>query len=68
MKVKIGTVVYDAETQPIMVILTQQDKKNIVNMAPEATRYCCYLKDDYGESEIMEWMTVPVVESITLSP
>jgi len=42
MKVKIGDTVYDSEKQPIMVILSNDDKKNIENMLPEATKYCSF--------------------------
>jgi hypothetical protein len=42
MKIKIGDKIYDSENEPIMVILSEQDKKNIKNMLPEATKYCSY--------------------------
>jgi len=60
MKVKVGDKVYDSAEEPIMVILTDGDKKNIANMSPEATKYCSYpgeekwTKDDY--KAIKEWM------------
>jgi hypothetical protein len=40
MKVKIGETVYDAVKQPIMVILSEEDKRNIADMSPTATKYC----------------------------
>jgi hypothetical protein len=55
MKVKIGTRIYDANDQPIMLILDQQDKANITNMAPEATKYCAY-PENFDETEIKTWM------------
>jgi hypothetical protein len=55
MKVKVGDTIHNAEDEPIMVILTDQDKKNITNMAPEATRYCCF-PSDFSTEEIEEWM------------
>ena len=60
MKVKVGDAVYDGNKEPVMVILTEQDKKNIANMHPEATRYCVYpteerWKED-GHKAVKEWM------------
>jgi hypothetical protein len=60
MKVKVGDKIYDGEKEPVMVILTDQDKKNIADMLPDAYRYCAYpgetqwIKDDY--KAIREWM------------
>jgi len=60
MKVKVGDTVYDGEKEPVMVILTDQDKKNIANMLPECSKYCMYpdtdenLADDH--KKIKEWM------------
>ena len=42
MKVKVGEKIYDGEKEPVMVILTNQDKENIKNMIPGATKYCMY--------------------------
>ena len=56
MKVKIGDTVYDAADQPIMVILSEQDKINIKNMLPEATKYCMYPTDAISEEELDIWM------------
>jgi hypothetical protein len=42
MKVKIGDKIYNASEEPIMLILTQEDRKNIENMAPDATKYCAF--------------------------
>ena len=39
MKVKVGDTVYDPNDQPLMVILTKEDRDNIAAMSPEATRY-----------------------------
>lgn len=56
MKIKIGNKVYDGENEPIMVILTDADKKNITNMLPECTKYCQYPEDGFDEKEIDKWM------------
>ena len=55
MKVKIGNVVYDSNKEPIMLILSDADKKNIAAMAPDATRYCSF-PDTASEDEIRKWM------------
>ena len=56
MKVKIGNKVYDAENQPIMVILSDKDKENIANMDENATKYCAYPDSGYSIEEIKEFM------------
>lgn len=45
MKVKIGAEVYDSEEQPIMIVLTDEDKNNINQMLPDATKYCSFPSD-----------------------
>jgi hypothetical protein len=55
MKVKVRARVYDANEQPIMLILTDEDKVLIAAMAPEAHRYCAYPKGADPE-RIQEWM------------
>jgi hypothetical protein len=32
--------IYDAFEEPIMLMLTQEDRKNIENMNSNATKYC----------------------------
>lgn len=56
MKVKVGDKVFDYREQPIMIILTDQDKENIANMPPDAYRYCLYPTEHCTEEEILEWM------------
>ncbi|MEJ1412794.1 MAG: hypothetical protein RPU90_04345 [Candidatus Sedimenticola sp. (ex Thyasira tokunagai)] len=56
MKVKIGNNVYDGNEQPVMVILTDQDKENIKNMAPESPKYATF-PDEWGsKDEMLNWM------------
>ena len=55
MKVKVGDTVYDSETGPVMVILSDQDKFNISHMAADATKYCAY-PDTCEPTEISKWM------------
>ncbi|MEE9572143.1 MAG: hypothetical protein V3W20_03770 [Candidatus Neomarinimicrobiota bacterium] len=60
MKVKIGNKIYNAETEPIMVILNKGEKQQIADMAPDATKYCQYpeteewTKNNY--EKIKKWM------------
>jgi hypothetical protein len=61
MKVKIGDKIYDSTKEPIMVILSNEDKQNISNMDPEQFKYCSFpessgiqdvvnfMKGDYGD-------------------
>ena len=55
MKIKVGSKIYDGADQPIMVILTDQDKENIKNMLSECTKYCMF-PDTYSSDEIEKWM------------
>ena len=57
MKVKVGNKVYDPEEEPVMVILTEQDKKNIANMLPDATKYAMF-PDKMTEEEVKEFMRI----------
>ena len=56
MKVKVGNTIYDGEREPVMVILTDQDKKNIANMDLEATKYCVYPTEGLTPEHILNWM------------
>lgn len=64
MKIKVGNTIYDSEEQPVMVILTDQDKININNMLPTATRYCVYPATDFwmenNYKRIKEWMEADI--------
>lgn len=55
MKVKVGNKIYDGELEPVMVILTQEDKENIATMDKEATKYCQY-PEGSDPNKILEWM------------
>lgn len=56
MKVKVGNMIYDGEYEPVMVILTDQDKENIKNMLPECASYCMYPSEKHSVEEIRKWM------------
>ena len=57
MKVKICDKIYDDEKQPVMVILTNQDKENIKNMLPHRTKYCMY-PITISIEKIKKWMKI----------
>ncbi len=57
MKVKVGDKIYDGKKEPVMAILTDQDKENIANMLPECTRYCIYPKSFFKDTDAcLDWM------------
>lgn len=57
MKVKIGAVRYGKLPHtPVMVELTQQDKENIANMPPEATKYAVFPENWGTDEEKLAWM------------
>ena len=56
MQIKVGDKLFSSEDQPIMVILTEDDKENIANMLPECTKYATF-QDDWGDEKAMlSWM------------
>ena len=63
MYAKIGNKIHDSEYEPIMIILSEQEKELIANMDSEANRFCVYpneeewTKDNY--KKIKEWMILP---------
>jgi len=60
MKVKIGNTVYDPSETPIMVVLSEADKKNISTMSEDNTKYCVYPSTEEwianGAKKIKTWM------------
>ncbi len=58
MRVKIGNQWFECSpSQPIMIELTEADKRNISNMAPDATKYAQF--DDgapMSKDEMLSWM------------
>ena len=57
MKVKVGNKIYSDEDQPIMIILTNQDKAFISTMG-EQTKYCCY-PQNISTEKIKKFMENP---------
>jgi hypothetical protein len=56
MRIKIANKWYTIEDRPLMVELTYEDKRNITNMDPEATKYCVWDTDLHASIEIEKWM------------
>ena len=60
MKLKAGNKIYTTDDCPIMVVLTEKDKENIINMHPDATMYA-----EFNDNSLMtvdekyEWMDIP---------
>lgn len=57
MKVKIGNIIHDANNEPVMLILSDADKKNISSMLPEAELFCVY-PDTLSQAQIEHFMEV----------
>ena len=55
MKIKVGNKMYDAEKEPIMIILSKSDKENITNMLSTCTKYCC-CPSKYTYKQIEDFM------------
>lgn len=54
MRIKVGDKWYDGRKEPVMIELTDNDKKNIHDMRPECTKLCEY---PLGlDINIKEWM------------
>lgn len=55
MKVKIGDKVYDANEEPIMLILNDSDKSNIANMHPDNYKYVAF-PDKMDIADVKQFM------------
>jgi len=55
MKVKVGSKVFDGDKEPVMVMFTATDKRNIARMPFDSTKYCVY-PDNFDQEEIERWM------------
>lgn len=58
MKVKVGDKVYDGEKEPVMVILSKQDKINIASMSSKEKKYCSYPASGMTRMEAEHWMAL----------
>jgi hypothetical protein len=55
MKVKVGNIIYDSNKEPIVIILSNEDKKNISNMSEGNFKYCCFT-DNINIDKIKDFM------------
>lgn len=55
LKVKIGNKIISSEDEPIMLILTDQDKFNISHMHPSSYKYCSY-PSNMTEEDVVQFM------------
>ena len=60
MKVRIGDAVYSTDDQPITLELSKEDRENISNMDPKATKFMEYeeglMTEDEAKAKVMEEM------------
>ena len=56
MKVKVKDTIYDGNIEPVMIILSKADKRNIANMPADKTRYCSFPKGMARQYNIHQWM------------
>lgn len=57
MRVKIGKFIFDSNVIPVMLVLADDDKKNIANMAEDANSYCSF-PAGLDPERIKRWMEV----------
>jgi len=66
MKVKVGDKIYNGDDEPVMVILSVEEKKQIAGMAKEHGHYCVYPDTkhwiDNDCAEIKKWMDCENIE------
>lgn len=55
MKVKIGNKIYDAEKEPIMIILDDNDKILLGNMPKDNYKYCCF-PENIDSKKVIKFM------------
>jgi hypothetical protein len=61
MKVKIGNKIYDAETEPVMLILTDQDKGLISSMSKSCSKYLAF-PDYLSKDFVSDWAEKDIEE------
>jgi hypothetical protein len=57
MLVKIGDRLYDSEKQPIMVVLSDEEKVSIGGMSNDSHKYCSF-PEEISTEEIMDFMQI----------
>jgi len=56
MRVKIGETIYDSNEQPVMIILSPTEKRQIAHMGPMDTKYCVYRAWTADADALKKWM------------
>lgn len=56
MKVKIDSIIYDSDSTPIMLILSQEEKEEIGSMQQESTCYCKH--PDLSQKAVEQFMDI----------
>lgn len=62
MQVKIGDKMFDSKEQPIMVVLSEADKRNIMNMNDDAKKYASFPENFGTPEEMRAWMKIKADE------
>jgi hypothetical protein len=57
MKVKIGNKIYDSTEEPILLILSEEDKRNLERMDTEATKFLSF-PDKMDLNEAKRFMVI----------
>ena len=55
MKVKIKNVLHDSDKEPILLILSAQDRLNIIAMLPASTN-CCFYPEGFSDDRVTAFM------------
>jgi hypothetical protein len=66
MKVKIGNRIIDSNEQPVMIILSNDEKEMIGNMAGQDLKFCCFPEDSSVE-EIEQFMIYEDPNQLTMA-
>ena len=68
MLVKIGEKIYNPVDQPILVILSEQDKELIRSMDKGTHCYCSYDDKKHTVEEIREWISKKIEPAVPTPP
>ena len=60
MRVKVGKRIYSSDKLPIMLVLSDEEKKQIADMGDGASKYAVFPNDNaMTNDEAIEWMQLP---------
>jgi len=60
MQVRIGDKIYDADQQPIMLVLSDLDRQQIAAMPAGLHCFCAFPADKFNQEDIQRWMESPL--------